>query len=75
MSRMVKVAINTMSRGGRIIASSFSDALASTVSITGAAPPRNIPGAGRPSAEAFRKDWDKLGGDMRRAVSRVRGEK
>lgn len=41
--------------------------------MTGSPRVHRIPGANRTSEAAFRQDWEKLGGDMRRAAERVTG--
>ena len=61
-------------RQARAFASGFGDGLANAVSITGA-PRRPFPAIERDPNRAFAKDWEKLGGDMRRAVDTVAGGK
>jgi hypothetical protein len=48
----------------------FVDSLAQAISITGTGPRHKFPPMRTPS-EALKGDWDKLGGDMRRAVDKV----
>ena len=49
----------------------FVTGLAQMVTITGFRDSRPFPGTGKTAAEALRSDWEKLGGDMRRAAIRA----
>jgi hypothetical protein len=57
------------------IVKEFVGGIADMVSITGRHDNRPFPGTHRSDADALRSDWVKLGGDMRKAVSKVSGGK
>lgn len=59
------------SSGGRYVTRGFTDGLAKTITIISGSPVKQFPAAGRNTADAFRKDWIKLGGDMRTATTKV----
>lgn len=60
---------------GSEFAHSFVAGLADMITFGPRHDPRPFPGTGRTDAEALKGDWDKLGGDMRRAVNKVAGAK
>ncbi len=56
---------------GSSFASGFVTGLAQAVSVTGAPGAHRFPRTDRTAAEALRGDWERLGGDMRRAVDKA----
>jgi hypothetical protein len=56
---------------GAGVAGGFFHGLAQMISIRGAPARRKFPDTRRSVAEVLQGDWDKLGGDMRRATERV----
>lgn len=73
---MVKT-LKKVSHSGQRLASGFVTGLAAAVSITGVGASHQLPRTDRSPADALRGDWERLGGDMRRAVERTapRGSK
>lgn len=70
MPAMVKTLKSTVTAAGRAIGSGFVNGMAQVVSVRGATTLHHVP-ALRSSADAFRGDWEKLGGDMHKAAGRV----
>jgi hypothetical protein len=65
-------------QASRNIQAGFTAGLSDMISIVGYSENRPFPGTHRSDADALRGDWEKLGGDMRKAVDRVsqaRGKK
>jgi hypothetical protein len=56
---------------GRYLREGFATGLADMVSVAVRPDTRPFPGTRRLAAEALRGDWERLGGDMRKAVTRV----
>jgi len=54
----------------RALVEGFTIGLAQVVSATGTSH-RSFPAVGRLSSQAFKGDWQRLGGDMRHATTRV----
>ena len=52
------------------IARGFAHGLGQAVSVTGGSARLAFPNTSRSAAEALQGDWNKLGGDMRRAVAK-----
>ncbi len=59
-------------KAGRRLQEGFLSGLADIVSVMGPPGRRPLPGAGRTAADALRGDWERLGGDMRKAVDQVK---
>lgn len=66
---MVRSAVRSTARTGRFVATGFALGLSQMVNVWGA--PTYRPPVHRTAADALRGDWEKLGGDMRKAVETV----
>ncbi len=64
MTRLAKSA-------GRYLREGFATGLADMVSVAIRPDTRPFPGTRRSAADSFRGDWERLGGDMRKAITRV----
>lgn len=75
---MAKHSSRRTAETGRFLARSFVSGLAQAVSVTGVVRiDRPFPSSHGTASDALRGDWEKLGGDMRKAVDRAapRGKK
>jgi len=56
---------------GRRLAASFTHALGQISTLVGPAPRMPYPDTRRTAAQALQGDWERLGGDMRKAAAKV----
>jgi hypothetical protein len=59
-------------KAGRYLQRGFVTGLADIVSVVGPTRHRPFPGTYKTAAEALGGDWERLGGDMRKAVDQVK---
>lgn len=70
MTAMVTTLKRTVSAAGRAFGSGFVTGFAQVTTVRGTHGAHKLPPI-RSSSEALSGDWEKLGGDMRRAVDKV----